>query len=100
MRVPVYEGFISEGPDPFLGVTDLTVFFLQVSLDVSGTFCLDMYSARTVADLTAGIFHRRRFFDADKPAGFAISCRMAKIAAFDLFFREAILHPFNGFERL
>jgi hypothetical protein len=93
MGTTVDQRFVPEGLDPFRNVTDLAIFFGQMTLYAGRTLVANMYFSRAVANLASGILEIGRLLKADKTAGLAVAGGVTGIALFDLFRCEVSLQP-------
>ena len=99
MGPAVNQRFVLEGLDPFRDVTDLAIFFSQMSDYFLRISCPGMFRPWTVTNFTAGILQVRCFFQADKPSWLSIARGVAGVALFD-FLRGQVFHLlFNTLKR-
>ena len=77
---------IPEGLDSFGSMAEFAIFSDRSSFDAVGGFGFDMYSARPVANITAGLFQLRGLFDTDESSGFVVAGGVTAIAFLKVFF--------------
>jgi len=92
------ERLISECLDPFLCMTDLTIFQGHTSLYILGIACCHMEFTGPMAYLTPCNLQVWCLFRADKAARFAISSGVAGVAPPNLLFCQPLFHPFDALE--